>query len=113
MLFEEGVDAEVLIEANSRTTGENIFYSHKLLKEKNIFPDNVVFIGRESQIAKIRVISWRIWEHGCPNFTFVSGVDHTPKWYRLLDKFFMPIISLLDPKDIFILAGYKRLFRNA
>ncbi len=112
MLYETNSETETLLEKTSRTTGENIVFSQEILKEAGIVPNELVIIGRKSQLYKLRIIAWRIWDLGSPTIRFVPGIDTTPLWYKLLDSLIMPFVNLIDPKDMFFLHFFKKLCRN-
>lgn len=111
-LWKLNVHAQVLLEENSKTTGENIAFSEELLQGLGIIPDIVVCIGRKSQMNKVRILVKRIWKYGTPEFKFIHGIDNSSRLHKCIDAYIMPFINYIDPRERFFLAWFKRIFRN-
>ena len=107
--FVEGSLVEYLIERISKTTGENIFWGQDLLKEKDIIPNEVIFVGGHHQIPRTKKLVQRMWYLGKPTFKYHSVYDSRPFLIGLVDELILSRLNYLDPYERHIMKFLKML----
>ena len=106
--------AQVLLEDKSRTTPENIVFLQTTLTAKGIVPDELVVIGRESQIPKTVVMVGEVWTLGTPIKIFIASNDPSSLCMRWIDGVLFTALSYLDPYgNSWVYRVLKKMTRNS
>jgi|GEM_PF-6969398 len=104
-------DVVVLLETSAKTTAENILFSQELLRAKEYVLDELVIIGRASQIPKCHPIVWWLWDLGKPRVRYSKGIDTSPVLVQWFDRTAMLVLHAIDPEG-HSLYPLKKLCRN-